>query len=174
MASDDSLQTRLTELRARGDASAAALWFETLPAEAALAELFGRRDDLSLLQKARFLLRLGRDRDAAEVLGELGDLPPGLSGVREELESALRGKVAVENTGEPPGLASLTLAELHASQGDRDAAIALCRAVLERDPADAQARSRLRELLEPGRVDPAEALGHWLERVRRWRRQHHN
>ncbi|MBE0618294.1 MAG: hypothetical protein IH608_10265, partial [Proteobacteria bacterium] len=75
-----------------------ALWIETLPAGDGLAELFGKHDDLSLLQKARFLLDLGRHEDAREVLGEVQGTRPGLRQVRDALVSALAGPVRV---GEP-------------------------------------------------------------------------
>jgi len=163
---------RLSALAEREHPALRALWIDTLPPQEALAELFGRQDDLSLLQKARFLLDLGRGGDAAEVLRELGDLPAGLAGLRQELVDALEGAETEPAGEEPPDLASPTLAELHASQGDQEAAIAMYREVLGRDPSDAQARRRLRQLTGPWPIGSAEVLGDWLERVRRWRSQH--
>jgi len=152
---------------------ARALWIETLSPQEALAELFGRRDDLSLLQRARFLLDLSRHDDAREVLSEVQGASPGLQEVRDEFLSALAATVeepeAQGDEGEP-ALVSRTLAELHARQGDVEAAVEIYRGIVAQDPEDRGARQRLRELLgaeQPQR--PEEALATWLGRVRRWR-----
>jgi len=164
---------RLSALSRHPEPFVRALWIETLAPEEALSELFGRSDGLSLLQKARFLLELGRAEDAEQVLGDLEDLPAGLAALREEILTGLQGPADVPPAADMPGvLASATLAALHARQGDREAAIAMFRAVLARDPNDAQARDGLRELTGVERGGPDQALGAWLQRVRHWRTEH--
>lgn len=169
----ETTQRRLAGLRERGREELAALWIEALAPQEALAELFGRRDDLSLLQKARFLLDLGRHEDAREVLGEVAAALPGLRRIRDELvaaSAAPQGALEPPDAEEEPALASPTLAELHAEQGDEGAAIAIYREILARNPQDHGARRRLTELLgarRPRREAPA--LHAWLARVRHWR-----
>lgn len=163
---------RLSSLAHRADPALTALWIETLSPEEALAELFGRDDYLSLLQRARFLLDLGRAGDAEEVLGELKGLPAGLAELREELLGSATGGAGDASDQESPVLASATLAALHASQGDQDAAISMYRTVLERDPSNPKALGGLRKLTGSSLRREEELLEAWLQRVRRWRAEH--
>ncbi len=163
---------RLAELRGLGHDALAPLWIETLPPEEALGELRGREGPLLRLQEARFLKLLGREDEARAVLEGLGSLPPGLEEIRRELLAAPVEEPPRPAGGEPRPIATKTLAELYASQGDVDAAVATYREVLARDPDDGEARERLRQLLGRERAggDPVAALTRWLERVRAWRR----
>ena len=168
-----SPEGRLADLRGLGCDAVAPLWIETLPPEEALEELRGREGPLSRLQEARFLRLLGREEEARAVLEGLGDLPPGLEGIRRELLEPVPEEPSRPDRGEPRPIATRTLAELYASQGDVDAAVATYREVLARDPGDEEARERLRQLLareEAAGGDPTAALTRWLERVRAWRR----
>ncbi|MFU8856399.1 MAG: tetratricopeptide repeat protein, partial [Deferrisomatales bacterium] len=146
------------------------LWIEALPLEEALPELFGRHEPLCRLQRARLLLLGGRPKAARDILEGLEELPAGLEAIRRELldEAAVQ---AEEGGPEPDdgGLASPTLAELHAAQGDRATAAAIYRELVSRDPEDEEAHRRLRELGRTESRDPAARLEQWLGRVRRWR-----
>ncbi len=168
-----SVRERLDHLRGLGHDAVAPLWIETLPPHEALEELRGREGPLVRLQEARFLRLLGREDEARAVLEGLGSLPPGLEEIRRELLEAGGEQGPGPAEGESRPIATKTLAELYASQGDVDAAVATYREVLARDPGDEEARERLRQLL--GREERAgggqeAALTRWLERVRAWRR----
>jgi hypothetical protein len=161
---------RLRDLRASGDPALAPLWIEALPPEEALPELFGRTEPLCRLQRARLLLKAGGTGKARDILEGLSGLPPGLEAIRAELlaETAAAPREDEEGRqGEP--LASRTLAELHALQGDRETATALYRELLAREPGNEELRARLRELTGARRPRPEAALEEWLERVRQWR-----
>ncbi len=154
--------------------------YEDLDPAAALDVLAGRDDSVSRLQTARFLLELGRDGEAGDVLSGLGELPAGLDRVR----SALLSRVSEPPVPEPAAafppaagaMATRTMAELYLAQGDPGRAAAILREVLEREPGDGRARALLRELeREPeneiaGAGLAAAPLAAWLGRVREWRR----
>lgn len=161
---------RLRDLRESGDSAFAPLWIEALPPEEALPELFGRTEPLCRLQRARLLLRAGGAGKARDILEGLEGLPPGLEAIRGELlaETASAPAEAEEDRGSE-SLASRTLAELHALQGDRETAAALYRELLAREPGNEELRGRLRELTGARRAPPEAALEEWLERVRQWR-----
>lgn len=170
---------RSGELNARlgalaGREAIAPLWIESLEPERALGELAAREGPLFRLQEAHFLLESGRVDEASGVVAALRDLPAGLAALRDEL-------VARVGRGAPPrpepargaasGLATVTLAELYARQGDVEAAIATYQRVLTVDPSDRRARQGLDELTGRRPAGPApSALERWLERVRGWRR----
>lgn len=158
---------RLAVLRQGGDPALAPLWIEALPPEEALPELFGRTEPLCRLQRARLLLQAGGRRKAREILEDLQGLPAGLEAIRSEL---LAKAVSACGWAEEETLASRTLAELHALQGDRETAAALYRELLAQKPGDGELRRRLRELAGAPGARPEAALEQWLERVRRWRR----
>ncbi|GAB4267230.1 MAG: hypothetical protein Kow0092_20480 [Deferrisomatales bacterium] len=164
------LRARLAALGDGGPPALFALWAETLGADEALERLADREDPLSRLQRARRLLELGRAGEARGLLQGLAGLPPGLSRLRGELLAAAGGEPASGETGHEAssGLATPTLAELYAAQGDVEAAVATYREVLAREPGNERARGRLRELLGEG-PDPLAALEQWLACVRRWR-----
>ncbi len=154
--------------------------YEDRDPDAALAALAGRDDPMSRLQTARFLLELGRDGEAGDVLSGLGELPAGLDRVKVALSSRVSESPALEPaTAFPPAagaMATRTMAELYLAQGDPGRAAAILREVLEREPGDGRARALLRELEgepegEIGGAGPAAApLVAWLGRVREWRR----
>lgn len=163
-------RARLRALREAGDPALAPLWIEALPPEEALPELFGRTEPLCRLQRARMLLCAGAAGKARDILEGLEGLPAGLATIRSELlaEAATAPEHAA---GEPEveTLASRTLAELHALQGDRETASDLYRQLLAREPGNAELRERLRELTGARRARPEAALEEWLDRVRQWR-----
>ncbi|WP_025323250.1 tetratricopeptide repeat protein [Deferrisoma camini] len=171
------LPGRLSRFREEGREPLAPLWIEALPPEEALEELRGREGAVFRIQEARFLGMLGRVGEAQAVLGGLGELPAGLGRLREAVAREL-GPDATEAQAAPedetPPMASKTLAEIHARQGDVEGAVAIYREVLARDPDDVEARERLRQLLgtaeEPPPSGAAGRLAEWLERVRAWRR----
>ncbi len=79
------IEERLYALRER----VPPLWIEILPPERALREL-GRREGLVFdLQRARFLLELGREEEAGAVLKDLAPMPPGAAQIREGLLARL-------------------------------------------------------------------------------------
>ncbi|MEW6488960.1 MAG: tetratricopeptide repeat protein [Thermodesulfobacteriota bacterium] len=161
---------RLRDLRESGDSALAPLWIEALPPEEALPELFGRTEPLCRLQRARLLLRAGGAGKARDILESVEALPPGLEAIRAELlAEATSAPAEVEEGRGSESLASRTLAELHALQGDRETAAALYRELLAREPGDEELRERLRELTGARRARPEAALEEWLERVRQWR-----
>ncbi|MHB8765524.1 MAG: tetratricopeptide repeat protein [Deferrisomatales bacterium] len=171
--------TRPGELNARlaalgGREATAPLWIESLEPERALGELAAREGPLFRLQEAHFLLAGGRVDEASAVLAGLRDLPAGLAALRGELVARAGRDArprAEPSRGAAPGLATVTLAELYARQGDVAAAIATYEAVLAIDPSDRRARQGLDELTGRGPAGPARsALERWLERVRGWRR----
>jgi len=172
-----TLRARFEKIREEGCEPLAPLWIETLPAEEALEDLRGRQGAVFRIQEARFLGMLGRVDEAQAVLGALGELPAGLGRLREavarELGADATAAPAAPEGGEPP-MASKTLAEIHARQGDVEGAVAIYREVLARDPDDVEARERLRQLLGPAEehrpTGTAGRLAEWLERVRAWRR----
>ncbi|GAB4270079.1 tetratricopeptide repeat protein [Deferrisoma sp.] len=158
----------------RGNASLAPLWIETLPPEEALGELRGREGPVFRIQEARFLGLLGRADEAREILAGLGELPRGLALLRDAVAADLGEEKtsAGEPESEAAPISSKTLAEIYARQGDVDAAVAMYREVLARNPDDVEARERLRELLgqAPRPAGPVARLEAWLGRVRAWRR----
>ncbi len=174
------LPERLSRFREEGWEPLAPLWIEPLPPEEALEELRGREGAVFRIQEARFLGMLGRSREARAVLEGLGGpLPPGLAVLRRAVAAELGDEVAEAqeeacDEAEEPPMASKTLAEIHARQGDVEGAVAIYREVLARDPDDVEARERLRQLLgtaeEPPPSGAAGRLAEWLERVRAWRR----
>ncbi len=156
---------RFAALRARG---APPLWSEALPLEESLREVRGRVGPIFRLQEAHVLLELGRVAEARRVLGTLGELPGGLSSLRDELLGRCGSAPAARP--EPRSLASRTLAELYAGQGDSQGAAEVYGELLTRDPGDRGARQRRDELLGRGAPSGVAALEQWLGRVRGWRR----
>ncbi|NOY44782.1 MAG: tetratricopeptide repeat protein [Deltaproteobacteria bacterium] len=171
------LPERLSRFREEGCEALAPLWIEPLPPEEALEALRGREGAVFRIQEARFLGVLGRVDEAQAVLGALGELPAGLGRLREAVARELGAQASAAQAGpedEKPPMASKTLAEIHARQGDVEGAVAIYREVLARDPDDVEARERLRQLLgtteEPRPTGAVGRLAEWLERVRAWRR----
>jgi hypothetical protein len=127
------------------------------------------------VQEARILIDAGNGEAAREVLDRLPGLPSGLQRLRDRLVEGFETGAASlgaepDPDAVPHAIASKTLAELHASQGDVKAAITMYREILDRDPADEGARYRLRELMG-GKQERVElVLSQWLQRVRLWRR----
>ncbi len=168
-------QDRLAALDSRG--RSLPFRYDGMEPGAALAALEDRTDPISRLQAARFLLALGRDGEAGDLLGGLGGLPPGLDRVRVALLSRVSEPRAPEPAAAfPPAagaMATRTMAELYLAQGDPGRAAAILREVLEREPGDGRARALLRELEgEPETEIPeagVAALAAWLGRVREWR-----
>jgi hypothetical protein len=150
------------------------LWIEALPPEEALAEVRNRRGPIFRVQEARFLIDAGQGEAAREVLDRLPGLPRGLQRLRDGLGEGFETQTvplgAEPEPEAPHPIASKTLAELHASQGDVKAAIAMYREILDRDPADEGARDQLRELMGGKQERVEVVLSQWLQRVRLWRR----
>lgn len=191
MSRDRDLTDRLSALRSEGGRSLAPLWIETLSAEEALEELAPRQGAVYRLQEARVLGTLGRTDEAHSVISELEELPPGLRSVRDGLALQLaQGKgdrSAASGTGaETEGLASITLAELYATQGEEGAALAVYERLLAAAPNNASLQRRVEDL-RAGRRTKASApaspesrkllggaevrvLEAWLAQVRGWRR----
>ncbi|GAB6062615.1 tetratricopeptide repeat protein [Deferrisoma palaeochoriense] len=170
------LNERLRRFREEGGEPLVPIWIETLPPEEALVELRGREGPVFRIQEARFLGLLGRADEAREVLAGLGELPRGLALLRDAVAAELGEAKPRTEEPEPEAapIASKTLAEIYARQGDVDGAVAMYREVLARNPDDVEARERLRELLgreaRPAEAGLAARLEAWLGRVRAWRR----
>lgn len=169
-----ALEQRLSELRERGGPGPSSLWIEALPPDEALGELCGREGGLFRLQEAFFLIQVGRQEEARDILKSLAELPPGLKPARDDLLARVeptKARVESKEEGALAGeIATKTLAELYVSQGDTESAVATYREVLNREPGDDEARARLRQLLENQPPTEAISLPEMLEHVRLWRR----
>jgi hypothetical protein len=194
----ETSRERLAVLRAKDHDVLAPFWIESLPAAEAVIELHSRPGGIYRLQEARFLLTLDRIGEARMVLGELADLPPGLASIRNVLLEELRRKGAgIQPNSRPTGrsgsvapgtadtgLASITLAELYATQGEVGAALAVYERLLAAAPHNESLRRRVDDL-QTGRLSRASprptvslaeaehgepALLEWLDRVMDWRR----
>ncbi len=172
------LRERLEELRERGDPELAPLWIEALEPRRAQKEVLDRDGEVFRLQEAHILIELGRREEARQLLGGLRDLPGGLAVVRADLLKAV-SETAAEPEGQgPPGqesLATKTLAELYAAQGNLEESLAIYREVLAREPGDEEARRRIGELsgqeeMKPEGEGAGPQLEQWLERIRSWRK----
>lgn len=159
----------------------ASLWIETLPPDEALLELKDRQGEVFRVQEAKFLADLGRFSEASDVLDALGLLPHGLAEIKAELLAEFSAvsspEAAVEAVAELSGaapakkaMASKTLAELYASQGDVAAAVSTYREVLANFPEDLSARKRIEELAGRGVSSVEALLTGWLANVRAWRK----
>lgn len=171
------MRERLEEIRARGDPELSPLWIEGLDARRAHKEVLDRDGAVFRLQEARILGELGRREEARQILTGLQELPGGLADVRADLLRGL-GEAGPEPDAldmGPASLASKTLAELYAAQGNLEEALAIYRDVVGREPGDEKARRRARELSGHGEaeLEPeglTSELEHWLGRVRAWRK----
>ena len=112
---------------------------------------------------------------ADSFLSELGGQTD--QGQRSGRLNQVRARVRAHSgapSGEASGLATSTLAELHARQGHPERALAVAEDVLRRNPEDARARSLRGRLLaeaDPGagrtRHEQLSELERWLEALRR-------
>lgn len=105
MPEGQSFPERLRALRQRGKEALAPLWIEQLSPEEALAELKARPGAIFRLLEAKSLQELGHLEESEEVLRQLGDLPPGLHLLFDELWDNLRawnGPKAEDQDGPPP------------------------------------------------------------------------
>jgi tetratricopeptide (TPR) repeat protein len=118
----------------------------------------------------------GRSEERAEHAEPFSAQEPSSSG----FESGEPWPAERDERGEEPAAAAdertatLTMAELYASQGHHDAAREIYERVLERDPANEEVRARLAELSAPraapardARHETAARLERWLEKVGR-------
>jgi hypothetical protein len=172
MTSCDPFESRLAALRSSGRPELAPLWIEHLLRDDALAELAGREGAVFRLQESWFLLEAGQADDGRAVLDLLADLPPGLEDLKRELLGRVDTRelaVVQQPDVAPAGMASKTLAELYASQGDLGTAISIYRELVNRDPADSGAKERLQKLLGEESSGVEGLLLDWLDRVRLWR-----
>jgi hypothetical protein len=175
-----ALRERLEEVRCAGDPALAPLWIEVWPADAALGELETREGAIFRLQEARILMGIGRPEEAQAVLEGIDSVPPGLAPVQEGLLAELAGLCTDSRPGgrsdgavsedADDGLASVTLAELYATQGEVGAALAVYKKLLAAAPGNESLRRKVRALQGEKASETEAALIEWLDRVRGWRR----